>query len=914
MKRLFTRRTRNLDAFGRPTLLRRLLRIRFGSALLLTAPGLFLCGWYAYSATVAHYRYVSAAGLEEPLTVEGFHLHLHDLLSRDVRRLAMPALGEEPELPTLYLMLGNGELDRLADNLPPGDGKGRYVPGYLQSGNDVFDVTVRYRGRRHWHWNYQQKSMKVRLQPGSFFEGLQTFNFINTVDPLPFAEQMVLDIARQEGLLTPDYFPFRLMLNNAYLGIYFFAAQPGGGLLRNAGRMPGSIYSGNGAPVDPTTGVSSLWQSVRFWKKVATTIGGKRKNMVELQVLLDAINGYSQQHFSNFARDHIDLEKFAQLDALDVVFGCNERDFDQNHKLYFDPYKGRFEPVAWSFRGWRHRPYFNRTENPLLLRLKQVPGYLSLRNRKVHELLTGLCSPSAVRVRGEVLMEHLSRAQRTDPYWDAYHLLPAVSRYFRQMVRPMHREYQEAIFESRMLDFSRRAEFLLAALSADSLSARLLPVNGEEASPESHTAVLELTVGGVSGYRLERLSFSWPRGCKPAKESVEPGEEGISLYPGVAVIPREVVNQRRGRVRTAPEPRTYLLPVSAGCLPERAVLTASNLATGEKLDVSAGLAPAADALEGGQALRLECADGVPEFRPGQSAMHPWCFDRREAREVRLGPGVVAVPETRIFGAAETVVIAPGTEFRLAKRASLIFRGRLLAEGSEHEPIRFVPKKSRWGGVALQGGGTAGSRLAYVEFVAGTSPKFGLNSFPGMLNIHDTANVVVEHASFSGNRKSDDALHAAYVQGLKLSDSRFVDVASDALDMEFSSGVVERLVVVGAGDECIDLMGSTVEVSGVALADWRGSAISAGEETRVTLRNALLASGNVGVLAKNGSKVRLEGVLLSGNDIGLQVEYVSDRYRGKSRLGGTSVHAVGCGRVTEGDERGFKGLPALGGIR
>ncbi len=890
---------------------RRLLRIRFGSALLLSAPGLFLCGWYIYNTTMAHYSYVAAAGLDEPLTVEGFHVHLHDLLSRDVRRLGMPPPGKDAELPTLQLMLGNGELGQLAGNLPPGDGKGRYVPGYLQSGNEIYDVRVRYRGSRHWHWNYAQKSMKVRLLPGSFFEGLQTFNFINTPDPLPFAEQLVLDVARREGLLTPDYFPFRLMLNNAYMGIYFFAAQPGGGLLRNAQRMPGSIFSGNGAPTDPATGVSSLWASARFWKKVATTIGGKRKDMTELQVLLDAVNGYSQQHFASFARDHIDLDKFALLDALDVVFGCNQRDFDQNHKLYFDPYKGRFEPLAWNFRGWRHRLVFNRTENPLLLRLKQVPGYLSLRNRKVYELLNGPCSPAALRDRGEALIEHLSPAQSTDPHWDAYHLLPGVSRYYRQMVRPMDRQHQAAIFDSRMLDFARRAEFLLGEMSSSALSARLLPVKKDGDGGEGPSAVLEFTVGGVTGYRIEDVSLSWPAGCEPGDQQLGPETVGVPLYPGVDLVPREIVHERRGRVRTAAGQVVYRLGITSGCVPTGAAVVASNLVTGERLELNAVLDRNAAALPGGQALFLQCNDGVPVIRPGQAAMHPWCFHREEEGTVRLGPGVVEVDETRIFGAGETVVIAPGTEFRMAKKASFIFRGRLIAEGSADRPIRFVPKKSKWGGVALQGAGTAGSRLAHVDFVSGRFPKFGLNSFPGMLNIHDTRDIHLEHLRLSGNRKSDDALHIAYVHGLKLSDSRFLNVASDALDLEFSTGVIDGLTVAGAGDECIDLMGSKVEVKNAALADWEGSAISAGEETRLTLRDALLISGNVGVLAKNGSKVRLEGVLLSGNNTGVKVEYESDRYRGKSKVRGTGVHVVGCGVDTEGDERGFKGLAPVG---
>ena len=30
----------------------------------------------------------------------------------------------------------------------------------------------------------------------------------------------------------------------------------------------------------------------------------------------------------------------------DIIFGGDQHDFDQNQKLYFDPFRGRFEPIA----------------------------------------------------------------------------------------------------------------------------------------------------------------------------------------------------------------------------------------------------------------------------------------------------------------------------------------------------------------------------------------------------------------------------------------------------------------------------------------------------------------------------------------------------------------------------------------
>ena len=58
----------------------------------------------------------------------------------------------------------------------------------------------------------------------------------------------------------------------------------------------------------------------------------------------------------------------------------------------------------------------------------------------------------------------------------------------------------------------------------------------------------------------------------------------------------------------------------------------------------------------------------------------------------------------------------------------------------------------------------------------------------------------------------------------------------------------------AGDEGLDLMASRIELSDSALLGCGGSGVSAGEETRVDIRDTLVAASKVGVLAKNASEV------------------------------------------------------------
>lgn len=914
-------------SYGRPRLWLRLWQLRLGHGLILVAPALVICAWYAGAAALSHDRYARAIGEEQVLTRDIFHLHLHDHLSRDLRRLTASSEGDTAKLPSLNLHLSNADLDALNTNVPPTDGKAGYVGGVLEQGGEYWDVDVRYRGRRHMHWLHAQKSWKVRVRGGAFVAGLSTFNFINTPDPMPFDELIVMDVAREQGILTPEYHPFRLLLNNAPMGVHFFSAQPDEGLLRNSRRIPGSLYSGNGAPVDEASGVSRLWREAKHWKKVAARLGikGAMRDAAELIHLLEMVNGADDREFARFARDHVDLRRFALFDALDVIFGGDQHDFDQNHKLYFDPYKARFEPVAWNFRGWAHRRAVNRTENPLQIRLKGIPGYLLMRNRIVLDLLDGDCSPAALRSRIEGLIADLATAQRADPYWDAYHLLPQMDRYHRQLVRPMDEDRQALVLDARYNLITKRSAYLRKELTSGDVAVVAWAVPGS-----SELTAVDLDVTGEGGVRLAGLSAIWPEDCAPARWSLSADTNldrtplgdrelgaasgsaaeiwlGLELLPGIVLEPTKP-NRKRGDVRIRSQARRYRLYVhGSGCVPARIRVRAVDLLT-ETTRISEA-SPAAIPTPTAW-MEAPCTPTVPPGVAGYTSNHPWCHPAPSAGLVRLGPGTVRIPETRVFQPDEQVEIAPGTTLDMAADASLIFRGPVIAPGTAEAPIHI--RGQRWGGVALQGPGTAGSRLSWIHIEGGSRPTWGLGSFPGMLNLHDTEDVVIRELLLHDARGAEDALHVAYVDELVMEGVRIEAPPSDGLDLEFSAGRITGLVILDAGDEALDLMGAQLTVEDAILAGFGGSGISAGEESRLRLHSALVSGGSTAILVKNASRVRLRDVLLHDVKTGLDLKHMSARYTGDARARTTRVHAAGCKQRGIADRPWKPDLPRLKG--
>jgi len=302
-------------------------------------------------------------------------------------------------------------------------------------------------------------------------------------------------------------------------------------------------------------------------------------------------------------------------------------------------------------------------------------------------------------------------------------------------------------------------------------------------------------------------------------------------------------------------------------------------------------------------------DALVKFTAGEVAPHAWEFEAPKPEQIELGPGRVDVARTRVFEAHQEVRIQPGTRFAMGAQASLIFLGKVTFQGTPAAPI-VIERQGRefWGAVALVGPATQGSRLQHVQASGGSNASYRKARLPAMLNIHDTSDITLDHCRFGRNAGPDDVVHAAYVTGLSVTDSVIQSAALDGWDLEFARGRLERVRVVNAGDDAIDLMASDLEIVDALLLGAKGNGISAGEQSRVALRNSLVAGAKVGVLAKNASRIDLFGTILFKNTTQVHVYERTVRYEGESEVNADSSFGILTGKeLVKRDDRGHDRL-------
>jgi hypothetical protein len=889
-----------------PGILRRIYRASLLPSLVICLPGVLLAFWYAWSAYARLDRYRRAVRQKAPIELETLQIALYDQLQSDLRRMWMAPPPSPSQLDAYALHLTRQAFSTLEDSA---DGEERpYVDAKLEHRGRVLDAEVRLRGGRHWHVGGAQKSLKVKLDKGELVEGHRVFNLINDPTPLVIGEQLVLDLAREAGLLAPVSDFVRLKINAKDFGVYHYETAADESLLRNARRLPGSIYE---SELPASAATEELWRAPEHWTKVAsrTDSAADEADRTDLERFLRLVRSGNAREFHDFALHELNLEAFAQLDALEIAFGADTRDFRENHSYYFDPYRGTWEPLALQFRGFRDDPSFNLVENPLLLRLKLDPGYLSLRDRRLYEFLTGKGAPAALRARAAHLLERLAPELATDPYWDAYHQLPRIDAFHRRMVRPNTLRRLALVVESEFTTYSRRHAQLVSELERNPLylelgtSEPVAEAPAQQERPELRTP-LRLLIDGHAGVALNALGLSFPSACDDASARLfRQGEElpavtgsgqlelkqELLLYPSAGILARANPSARRGTVRGQELPIDYPLELRSRCAPERVVARGRHLAS----DARVVSRPAPAELLARLPVQRLAPEQVPALSVGEAAPHPWQLAAASSSEVRLGPGEVRIDASRVFEAGQSVTVPPGTQLRLAPGVSLVFLWPVHFLGQRQQPIVISGAESEpWGGIALQGPGTRGSEWHDVQLHGGTHPSFRSTEYPGLVDVHDSSDIVFDHCEFSDQVSKLDTLHFAYVQNGEIRDSSFRRSPGDAVDLEYSSVSLRMVRIAGAGDDGLDLMGSQVKLSDSLVIGAAGNGISAGEESHVDVQNSLLADCKVGVLAKNAAQVALSSSLLFRNGTGVHTYQRTVRYAGPSEVSANVLFVVG----------------------
>jgi len=361
-------------------------------------------------------------------------------------------------LPVIDLTLPNKKLPLLLQT-----GKHPFVPVEIQFQGLNFKGEVRLRGYKPWHVAETKKSLRIKLKKGDFILGNRLFNLNNPDRPVLFEEALVLKLAHNQGLISSSGDFARLRLNGLDLGVFAFTTPLDEAILRKYRRIPADLYS--------LEKRQNGFQNTGPWKYI-TWYDSESKNYAPLSQLLKSLQHDTDQDFQHFASQQVNLKAFATLEILHRLFAEQvDSDSELNYALYFDPYRGLWEPVLHEFTGLGLgvAPPLN---DPWLNRLGQVPAYQQARadvfNRFISE-----ASPEKLRQQGRALISELGPDLAADPFWRARGIeeqglanYQITSLLERELMRPMNLHKLITAFEWRLQSLGKRYHTVSAQLAA----------------------------------------------------------------------------------------------------------------------------------------------------------------------------------------------------------------------------------------------------------------------------------------------------------------------------------------------------------------------------------------------------------------------------------------------------------------
>lgn len=84
-----------------------------------------------------------------------------------------------------------------------------------------------------------------------------------------------------------------------------------------------------------------------------------------------------------------------------------------------------------------------------------------------------------------------------------------------------------------------------------------------------------------------------------------------------------------------------------------------------------------------------------------------------------------------------------------------------------------------------------------------------------------------------------------------------DSSSDALDIDFSNVGIESILVINAGNDCVDLSGGVYKIQTAEMKNCGDKGISVGEASKLVLLEGEIVSANIGVASKDSSQVYIK---------------------------------------------------------
>jgi len=762
-------------------------------------------------------------------------------------------------LNTIRLFIPESKLSELNSKLPYSGFK--YKKGRIWIENKFQKSKIKYKGDFLTHWAYYKKSIRVKTTKKNLYKGMRVFNLVAPKLPEHLNNYLSCRLAGLMGLITPRTDIINLYVNEEYRGIHVLIEQIEELTLRRHNLIPGDIYAGELLLKDSYTGIDHrVFKHPGIWRKVSVNNKYPEDHFEPLDLLLGQLSSSSSKLLQDKLSELLDMEMWGRFSALETLMQSFHYDEAHNWRLYFDPARSVMLPVVWDPMGWHYvwRPRSNQSAQ-----LDVLPSYL-------HRNL--ILNGDYIRSRSRALEEFFASGNDQKFLEELDEIIKKVGYTIQYDPHPVVVNYKfmwPDEIRAALLDLKKRVHKTFN----DVRHGYLIKDMDVHYAQDSKKQIIKLKVSGRRPVR--NLIFRYlrpvrkPSGIKlrywRGPELIEKDlSDAVILDKGVVKINVSLLPEHQTIIFGKDPLRSHRIQIKPGYF-ELVMenIPPDNTLLEVRVDRGPGYLQSAERVDTLERTHFQNGFKITQVKSNKKYL--------------LWKGLV-----RINGIKEIehdLNIKAGTTIEFMPGAALIVRGRLMVNGTQAKPVRFVPapgNKKPWGAVVLKGPGANDSRLTHCEFAGGSGLKGDLFEYSAMFSVHDVKGVKVNHCRFRSNKVVDDMVHGVY-SDITFKNSIFEGAFADALDMDISNLVVENSRFSNSGNDAIDLMNSKALVMDTLLQGSGDKGISVGENSQLLVVNSRLINNQIGVESKDASVASLYNVDLERNKLALNAYKKNWRY-------------------------------------
>ena len=722
-------------------------------------------------------------------------------------------------LPRVYLYIGEKSQQKLISKTP--NSTKLWSDGSMlnQKNGKLQNISVRYRGDNPQNWLFYKKALRIKTRKREMHGRRRYYEYT------PFKLGMFIsnDIAKRMNILTSNSKLIELFINGQSNGIFIEDERYDENFLRRNKLMPVNLYKGENHNTESKIGIDkNLFNNPGSWTKTAIFNQRKKEDKSDLENFLSIIQSAETKN-KDYKKlfSYINLDTWSNYAAYLVLAQSYHSDHFHNLRIAIDPWSGFVNPIVkdpifkWNDAEVLPLEY---SKDDLLVLLNRSSIFIDKKYEKLfHYTINNRVLNDEVNYL-KTLRDNLEISGKRDAQINIRKILSDLDVYKKELIK-MEKHVKNKLFSKPISSWHQQEKKINIFIDGE-IPASDIKFTFRNKAPE--WIGLDTNYSGA----IEDNEIKFFSNGK--KEIVIPGK----FYSNrISLNNRKVEMHVSSSISTANTKFNLILQENISPIN----ISVKNPFSGEVYQVD-----------------NKNIKGVHANK-----FNKIIFDKNENKEIVFSNEVIVNKNLVINN---PVLIYPGTKFLLNEDSHVIFNNKVLAKGTDDNPIKFIKKNNSskpWGTIALLGHLSSNSEFTNVIIDGGSGGNFNQINFTSMLSLHNTKNIKLKKIKLTNHSKYDDMIHIIYCDGITIDKAELAGSFGDAIDVDISRNIIIRnSKFLDSKNDAIDFMESEALVDSVNIVGSNDKGISVGESSNILIYNTIFKDNDIALAVKDKSVARV----------------------------------------------------------